>query len=137
MSRSTAVGAILHPGGPARTRHGSSSGGSSGSWIVHSDSNSGPFSPIFSSADERGGSGHAFAAITGGYNPSGGGGDNNSGVDDLDFLLAVSSDEKLLRRLSEFDGAETVSTSGKGTDAKWRLESEEAPAVLRSFVAGA
>ncbi|KAF9556929.1 hypothetical protein CPC08DRAFT_764923 [Agrocybe pediades] len=133
ISRSTAVGAILHPGGPARTRHGSASGGSSG-WFARSDSNHGQFSPIFSGSEERG---SAFSAFTGGYNPSGGGGDNNSGVDDTDFLLAVSSDEKLLRRLGEFDGAETVSTSGKGTDAKWKLESEEAGAVLKSFVVSA
>jgi hypothetical protein len=40
----------------------------------------------------------------------------------------------LLRRLNEFDGAETVSTSGKGTDAKWRLESEDTLGVLKGFV---
>ena len=38
-----------------------------------------------------------------------------------DFVLAVSSDEKLLTRLNELEGAETVSTSGKGTDGRWRL----------------
>jgi len=38
-------------------------------------------------------------------------------------VLAVSSDEKLLR-LNELDNgnAETVSTSGKGFDAKWKVE---------------
>jgi hypothetical protein len=57
--------------------------------------------------------------------------------DEIDFLLALSSDEKLLTRLNEIDGAETVSTSGKGTDAKWRLEGEEVVGVLRSLqVAG-
>ena len=44
--------------------------------------------------------------------------------------------EKLLTRLNEFDAAETVSTSGKGTDAKWRLESEEALEVLKGLVKG-
>lgn len=44
----------------------------------------------------------------------------------MNILLAVSSEEKLLRRLNEFESAETVSTSGKGMDAKWR--------VLGSFV---
>jgi trehalose 6-phosphate synthase/phosphatase len=51
----------------------------------------------------------------------------------VDFLLAIGSDEKLLSRLNEFDGSETVSTSGKGTDAKWRLESEAALGVLKAF----
>ena len=55
---------------------------------------------------------------------------------DRDFLLALSSDEKLLRRLNEFDGAETVSTSGKGTDAKWKLDSGGTRGVL-SVLAGA
>ena len=57
--------------------------------------------------------------------------------DEIDFLLVVSSDEKLLTRLNEIDGSETVSTSGKGTDAKWRLEGEEVLGVLRALqVAG-
>jgi len=67
----------------------------------------------------------------GGY--AGGGGDGAGGGLDIDFMLAVSSDEKLLRRLNEFDGAETVSTSGKGTDAKWRLNNEEAVGVLKGL----
>lgn len=53
---------------------------------------------------------------------------------DLDFLLAISSDEKLLRRLNEFDVAETCSTSGRGTDAKWKLDAAHARAVLAQFV---
>jgi hypothetical protein len=56
--------------------------------------------------------------------------------DEIDFLLAISSDEKLLTRLNEVEGAETVSTSGKGTDAKWRVESEEALGVLRALGRG-
>lgn len=57
--------------------------------------------------------------------------------DEIDFLLAISSDEKLLTRLNEIDGAETVSSSGKGTDAKWKLESEEVVGVLKALqVAG-
>jgi len=63
-----------------------------------------------------------------------GGYDESAGHGEVDFLLAISSDEKLLSRLNEFDGSETVSTSGKGTDAKWRLESEAALGVLRAFV---
>ena len=38
---------------------------------------------------------------------------------DLDSVLAVSGDEKLLRRLNEIDAVETCSTRGKGTDAQW------------------
>ncbi|TFK37501.1 alpha,alpha-trehalose-phosphate synthase [Crucibulum laeve] len=90
VSRSTAVGAILHPGGPAR-----SSLAGRAAWM----------SP-----------------------------DTEEGVGaDLDFLLAISSDEKLLRRLNEFDGSETVSTGGKGTDAKWKLDPTHALSVLEPF----
>ncbi|KAG1793553.1 glycosyltransferase family 20 protein [Suillus plorans] len=78
ISRSTAVGAILHPGGPAHSPRSSS--------MPDLDV------PV-----------------------SGGGGEAG-------FVFAVGSDEKLLRRLNELDNAETVSTSGKGTDAKWKLD---------------
>ncbi|KAG6871722.1 hypothetical protein C0995_000805 [Termitomyces sp. Mi166 len=83
VSRSTAVGAILHPGGPARS----------------------PLSRAWMSPD-------VFDAEA----QSGG-----AGGGDVDFILAVSGDEKLLRRLNEVDGAETCSTSGRGTDARWRI----------------
>ncbi|KAG6899346.1 hypothetical protein C0993_011062 [Termitomyces sp. T159_Od127] len=83
VSRSTAVGAILHPGGPARSLP-------SRAWMSHD---------VF---DEEA----------------------QSGAGDVDFILAVSGDEKLLRRLNEVDGAETCSTSGRGTDAKWKVEPE-------------
>jgi len=61
---------------------------------------------------------------------------SGSAADEIDFLLAMSSDEKLLTRLNEVDGAETVSTSGKGTDAKWKLEGEEVVGVLRALGKG-
>jgi hypothetical protein len=61
------------------------------------------------------------------------GSSSGAGHDEHDFMLAVSSDEKLLRRLNEFDIAETVSTSGRGTDAKWKLDSEEAASALTVF----
>lgn len=57
--------------------------------------------------------------------------DNSS--DDVGFVLAVGSDEKLLRRLNDLDYAETCSTSNKGTDAKWKLEPKEVSKVLWSF----
>ncbi|RPD60848.1 hypothetical protein L227DRAFT_547270 [Lentinus tigrinus ALCF2SS1-6] len=88
ISRSTAVGAILHPGGPARSpmaRH--------AVWIS-------PDSVESENATE------------------------------FDFVFAVGKDEKLMRRLNELDNAETCSTSGKGTDAKWKLEQ---PQVVSSL----
>jgi len=94
ISRSTAVGAILHPGGPAR----SPLSGTRGPWI---------------SSD--------FDEVT------------NVG-EGLDLLVAISSDEKLLRRLNEFDSSETCSTSGRRTDAKWKLDPSEARNVLELFV---
>jgi len=50
------------------------------------------------------------------------------------FYFVISSDEKLLRWLNEFDGPETVSKSEKGTDMKRMLESGAAVVVLRGFV---
>ncbi|KAF8903066.1 alpha,alpha-trehalose-phosphate synthase [Mucidula mucida] len=83
ISRSTAVGAILHPGGPGNA-------------------------PLTGRADFDSG-------------------------DEWEFVLAVSSDEKLLRRLNELDSAETCSTSGKGTDAKWRVEKWQSVDLLKAF----
>ena len=129
ISRSTAVGAILHPGGPARSPL-------ARSWM----------SPDAFDATTGGIRGIAarVGGTSGGYGGSGGsgGGDYNGGGEELDFLLAISGDEKLLRRLNDFDCAETCSTSGRGTDAKWKLEvqggvnAEEAVRVLRALVAG-
>lgn len=48
----------------------------------------------------------------------------DDGVTDEEFeiILAISADEKLLRRLNELDNSETVSIRGQGTDAKWVLK---------------
>ncbi|TFK33317.1 hypothetical protein BDQ12DRAFT_670333 [Crucibulum laeve] len=46
-----------------------------------------------------------------------------------DFLIAIGSDEKLLRRLNEFNENATISTGGKGTDAKWKLDPTHAVSV--------
>lgn len=89
ISRSTAVGAILHPGGPAH-------------------------SPRSSSMPDL------DVPVNGGGGEAG-------------FVFAVGSDEKLLRRLNELDNAETVSTSGKGTDAKWKLDAGDVGDVMRLF----
>ncbi|KAF8126309.1 glycosyltransferase family 20 protein [Boletus edulis] len=98
VSRSTAVGAILHPGGPAQS----------------------PRSGLALSLSSRG--------VRGGHEDvdedDGASGDETRGV------FAVSGDEKLLRRLNELDNAETVSTSRKGTDAKWKLDPKDVMSVL-------
>ncbi|PPQ92308.1 hypothetical protein CVT25_008599 [Psilocybe cyanescens] len=106
---STAVGAILHWG--CAPMH------------PTSDSDSGLAHGSFGSDG-----GSALAADASENSIHGGNGDGAGGLD-VDFLLAVSSDEKLLRMLNEFDGAETVSTSGKGMDAKRRLKSEKSVLV--------
>ena len=139
VSRSTAVGAILHPGGPARsplTRNGhhqrvgrsnSVSSLNNSSNNINSNSGGGWSTP----GDEA-----AFSFALGSSSNGSGSGLGSgfgSGAEEVDCLLAVSSDEKLLRRLNEFDVSETVSTSGKGTDGKWKLESEEAVKVLEMF----
>ena len=97
ISRPTAVGAVLHPGGPGRV---------SGSLTAAS------FTLEASDFDS----------------PNG-----------VDFILAIGTDEKLLRRLNEFDNAETCSTSSpdKGTDAKWRLQYEEVRGVLTQLASAA
>jgi trehalose 6-phosphate synthase/phosphatase len=91
VSRSTAVGAILHPGGPAQTTL------TRGGWM----------SPE--------------------------GGEDAVAHGDLDLILAVSGDEKLIRRLNEFDEAETVATGGKATDAKWKLDADKVLETLNVF----
>lgn len=62
-------------------------------------------------------------------------GPGNRGTE-LDFLMAMSGDEKLLRRLNEFDAAETCCTIGgraRGTDARWRVETGKVGEVLAIF----
>lgn len=124
ISRSTAVGAILHPGG--QRHHGHHGGMSSGGSRL-------PASSISDVGSGDGGYGGFDSFSTGGIGTGLG-----KGVipHEIDFLLAVSSDEKLLTRLNEVEGAETVSTSGKGTDAKWKVESEEALEVLTALGKG-
>ncbi|KAF8512946.1 alpha-trehalose-phosphate synthase [Hysterangium stoloniferum] len=86
ISRSTAVGAILRPGGPAESIP--------TMW----------FSP----------------AETG---PS----------TEVDLLFCLGGDEKLMSRLNEVDNAETVTTSGKESDAKWRLAVSDVIPTLWKF----
>ncbi|PPQ70001.1 hypothetical protein CVT24_003776 [Panaeolus cyanescens] len=131
VSRSTAVGAILAPGGLS-SGMGTGEGGGFGS----SGFGGVPSSPIYGTG--RSASGGHLGRPTRSFSMSA---DFSSSShrdsalsDDLEFLLAISSDEKLLGRLNELDGAETVSTSGKGTDAKWRLRNEDVGGVLKGFV---
>ncbi|KAF9516717.1 glycosyltransferase family 20 protein [Hydnum rufescens UP504] len=53
---------------------------------------------------------------------------------EFQIILTLSGDEHLIRRLNRLEGSETCSTSGKGSDAKWRLESSDALASLKHFV---
>ncbi|KAI6022053.1 glycosyltransferase family 20-domain-containing protein [Pisolithus marmoratus] len=41
------------------------------------------------------------------------------------LALGIGGDEKLLRRLNELDDEETVSTSRRGTNARWKLDPRE------------
>lgn len=88
ISRSTAVGAILRPGGPAQSVP----------------------TMWFSQAEAE-----------------------PSQDSDVDLLLCMGADEKLLSRLNELHNAETVTTSGKGSDAKWRLAVPEVIPTLWKF----
>lgn len=88
ISRSTAVGAILRPGGPAQSIP--------TMWFSHPESD--PSQDL-----------------------------------DVDLLLCMGTDEKLLSRLNELHNAETVTTSGKGSDAKWRLTVPEVIPTLWKF----
>ncbi|GJJ09322.1 hypothetical protein Clacol_003544 [Clathrus columnatus] len=88
ISRSTAVGAILRPGGPAQSVP--------SVWFSHPET-------------------------------------EPSQDADVDLLLCMGADEKLLSRLNELHNAETVTTSGKGSDAKWRLTVPEIIPTLWKF----
>jgi trehalose 6-phosphate synthase/phosphatase len=56
---------------------------------------------------------------------------------EVDFVLVISSDEALLRRMNEIEGVDaecvTVSTSKKGTDAHWKLDLDEGESMTPSL----
>lgn len=52
---------------------------------------------------------------------------------DVDFVFAISRDDKLVSRLNDVPGAETCSTSEKGSDAKWRAKPTDVAAVMWQF----
>jgi hypothetical protein len=114
ISRSTAVGAILHPGGPAHT---STLAGRGAPWTSVSV-----------------GGGTSVGGATGLGIDGGGEGSGDFVSAEVGFVLAMGSDENLLRRLNELEGAETCSTSGKGTNAKWRIGKEDVGRMLWQFV---
>ncbi|KAI6100783.1 hypothetical protein EDD16DRAFT_1526265 [Pisolithus croceorrhizus] len=101
ISRLTAVGTILHPGGPACSPLGGDAG-------VDNDG-------YWSSVTIGGGTGRTTSS-TGG---------RVSSAAESTLMLAIGGDEELLRRLNELDGAETVSTSRRETDARWKLDPRE------------
>jgi len=53
---------------------------------------------------------------------------------EYDLLFALTGDEPLIRRLNRLEEAQTCSTSGKGSDARWRLPDTEALDVLRKLL---
>lgn len=57
------------------------------------------------------------------------------GESEWEFVLAMSQDERLLRRLNELEAAETCSTGPKGSDAKWRLDVKDVMGALAQFAA--
>ena len=99
VSRSSAVGSILAPGGPLASPYVAS-----------------PRAMWFSNISSE----------------------DTDLLTDIDFVLAVSGDEKLLRRLGELEFAETVSITagdgtGKYTSARWRVEKKDVLDVLTRF----
>ncbi|KAI6107708.1 glycosyltransferase family 20 protein [Pisolithus thermaeus] len=112
ISRSTAVGTILHPGGPACSPLGGGAG------VGDAD-----YDGYWSSVTIGGGTGRTTSS-TGG---------RVSSAAESTLVLAIGGDEKLLRRLNELDDAETVSTSRRGTDAKWKLDPREVLGVLETL----
>ncbi|XP_006455649.1 hypothetical protein AGABI2DRAFT_121550 [Agaricus bisporus var. bisporus H97] len=110
ISRSTAVGSILQPGGPA-TSSAAVRSERKGSFLESYSFNT-LASPVISISN---------AALRVDEARSLGG--------EVDFVLVISSDEALLRRMNEIEGIHaecvTVSTSKKGTDAHWKLDLDE------------
>ena len=93
VSRSTAVGAILQPGGVRAPTSTSTS---------------------TSSSTVPGQSGSALADAL--INPNA-----NAGDSPFDFILAVGGDNRLIRRINDLPNSETCSTNLKNSDATWRL----------------
>ncbi|KAI6016530.1 hypothetical protein EDC04DRAFT_3093652 [Pisolithus marmoratus] len=109
ISRSTAVGTILHPGGPACSPLGGGAG------VGNAD-----YDGWWSSTTVGSGAGRT-SGTTGGRVSSAG---------ESTLVLGIGGDKKLLRRLNELDDAETVSTSRRGTDARWKLDPREVLGIL-------
>ncbi|KAF8656163.1 hypothetical protein AX16_002732 [Volvariella volvacea WC 439] len=143
ISRSTAVGAILHPGGPV---HSPLMGRAA--WLSPDGGDGGVSAGLAGGFAGGAGAGGRLAGLGGsriglglgvglgvGMSVGLGGTIGGGGVaaEEWDFIVAIGGDEKLMRRLNEFDNAETCSTSGKGTDAKWKLEACQATSVLKQL----
>jgi trehalose-6-phosphatase len=116
ISRSTAVGSILQPGGPANF-----------SAAVRSD-RKGALTQNYSY--------NTLASPTISISNAALRVDERGLGSEVDFVLVISSDEALLRRMNEIEGADaecvTVSTSKKGTDAHWKLDLDEGGPVAPS-----
>jgi len=137
ISRSTAVGAILNPGGPLSASPtvplSNAARRSSTSSSSKTTPSSSPLSKSFTKlAGMKPWMPVALEDKEGGWGAAAGG----SG--EVDFMMVVSADERLLRRVDEWEGAETVSVReegvGRGTDARWRVAPGEVGSVLEAFV---
>ncbi|KAI6030132.1 hypothetical protein EDC04DRAFT_3091835 [Pisolithus marmoratus] len=104
ISRSTAVGTILHPGGPACSPLGGGAG------VGDAD-----YDGWWSSTAVGSGTGRTSGTTGGRVSTAG----------ESTLVLGIGGDEKLLRRLNELDDAETVSTSRRGTDTRWKPDPRE------------
>ncbi|KAI6013261.1 glycosyltransferase family 20-domain-containing protein [Pisolithus marmoratus] len=109
ISRSTAVGTILHPGGPACSPLGGGAG------VGDAD-----YDGWWSSTTVGSGTGRTSGTTGGRVSTAG----------ESTLVLGIGGDEKLLRRLNELDDAETVSTSRRGTDTRWKPDPREVSGVL-------
>ncbi|KAI5992814.1 hypothetical protein EDD15DRAFT_977755 [Pisolithus albus] len=111
ISRLTAVGIILHPGGPTCSPLGVVAG------VGDAD-----YDGYWSSVTIGGGTGRTSSSTDG----------RVSSAAESTLVLAVRVDEKL-RRLGELDDVEMVSESRRGTDAKWKLDPREVLGVLETL----
>lgn len=56
------------------------------------------------------------------------------GSSDFELILALTGDEPLIRRLNGLEEAQTCTTSGKGSDAMWRLPATDVLGALEKIV---
>ena len=55
-------------------------------------------------------------------------------TNEFEMVLTMTEDEHLIRRINRLQGAETCSTSGKGSDAMWRLDGADVVSTLQKII---